>query len=116
MFGFERLPFYLSVGLCAAGTCSLGNAQAADPSNLVVSVRTADLDLAAPAGAATLRHRVALAARDVCAWADPAKRMDFDPYADCVSSAVRAASPQVRTLLANAGAGKVMLAGAAPGQ
>ena len=83
---------------------------------MVVSVRTADLDLAAPAGASMLRHRVALAARDVCAWADPAKRMDFDPYADCVRSTVRAASPQVGTLLANAGAGKVVLAGRAAGQ
>ena len=75
------------------------------------SVPTADLDLAAPSGAAALHRRVALAARNVCSWIDDARRIDYEPYATCVTTAIREATPQIRETVARATNSNKMLAG-----
>ncbi len=103
MFAYSRLLFTLSLGLCAAAACLPGAARAADSSELIATVNADDLDLTTSAGVAMLRHRVALAARNVCAWADPVKRMEYDAFADCVLAAARKAEPQTLAMVAQAG-------------
>ncbi len=51
-------------------------------------VRTVDLDLAAPADQATLRHRVRLAARKVCAKISNGEALTTDAFIVCYADAV----------------------------
>jgi UrcA family protein len=109
MFTRTRSSLYLFTGFYLAAASLTGHAKAAGPVGVVETVQTGDLDLATPSGAATLHRRVALAARDVCAWVDASRRMEYDPFADCVTAAMRQATPQTMAVLAKAHDRQVMV-------
>ncbi len=114
MPGYNR-TLCLLLGICLAGACITARASAADPAQVIETVPTADLDLSSPAGKAVLHRRIVVAARNVCAWVDPGKWIDFEPFADCVRTAIHEASPQTAAVLAKARRTGVMVAGTTPG-
>ncbi len=92
------MPMRFSTGgaaLLVAGTICLvlnsGAARAEDGDIQLAEqmrVRTADLDLAAPADQATLRHRVRLAARKVCAKLSVGEALTTDAFLVCYTDAL----------------------------
>jgi len=99
--------------VCLVGAGLIGTAAATEPTYLTQTVPTADLDLAAPAGVAILHRRIAVAARNVCAWVDPGQGMDSDAFVACVTTTIREASAQTLAMLAKASKQRVMVAGTA---
>ncbi len=102
MFAHARIPFVFALALSAAAASPLAHAQAADQSDIVAAVHTADLDLTRAADVDRLRHRIALAAWSVCKAGHPDEWMQPGVQADCMAEAIRGAEAQTRTVLAHA--------------
>jgi UrcA family protein len=61
----------------------------ADPSVIAQDVSIAGLDLSSGAGRQTLKHRIALAARQVCATVTDDAPIDSDRFESCIHDAAR---------------------------
>ena len=66
------------------------------------SVHFSDLNLATAEGEATLNHRIAKAAADVCWQADGPTLTDHERYAACRSTAIASAQPKMNAVIASA--------------
>ncbi len=67
-----------------------------------IKVTTSGLDLRTPSGAAALRQRVLVAAYKVCGRINPDEPPNAEAFGDCVSGAVRHASPAMASVIAAA--------------
>ena len=75
---------------------------AADVDTQSTTVHYRDLNLASAAGEATLRHRIAIAARNVCWAADGPSLDDHARFESCREKAIASASPQMNAVIASA--------------
>ena len=75
------------------------------PAAATRTVHTSDLNLPSPSGVKLLRHRIAVAARVVCAAVD-------DPTEDCVKAATETAWAQAATVVASKAGGTQFAAAA----
>jgi len=117
MFPSRITRTQLFLGLALAGLLtSVGTvgARANDRATDSISVSARDLDLRTHTGAATLRHRVIVAAYKVCERGNTADPLDSDAFGECVREAVRHVSQQVDTLIAAAQGGSQMASAAGP--
>ncbi len=115
MFYRSHVRTTLFLGLAVAGLIATAGPVSAyanerDSDSMTVAAR--ELDLRTPTGAASLRHRVAIAAYNVCAEGKPGDAISSAAFRDCVNAAIRRASRRVETLIA-AAQGATMLASAA---
>jgi len=67
-----------------------------------VSVASTDLDLASAAGVATMKHRIAVAVREVCGTADVRDSQDMADYDSCRTEATANAMAQMQQRVAMA--------------
>lgn len=94
-----------ALGLLAATPVFAAGAPGPDATTATVQVPTGDLDLRTDAGAATLRHRVRLAAHKVCG--EPARMGDpeYASYATCIEQAEQGALKTSDSLIASVRSG-----------
>lgn len=85
-----------------ATTAIASPARAADMDTNSTTVRYHDLDLTGAAGEATLKRRIARAAKNVCWNADGPTLQDHDRFDACRDSAIAGASPQMNAVIASA--------------
>jgi UrcA family protein len=84
-------------GLIISSSAVTARANDMDSNSIGVTAR--DLDLRTTRGAATLRHRVIIAAYKVCERGDMANPFASDAFRDCVREAVHNVSHEVETLI-----------------
>jgi UrcA family protein len=88
------------VALAAAALATPALAQESDAHTKIVHYQ--DLNLATPEGEASLKHRIAKAAEDVCWEADGPMLDQHDHYLACRSAAMASAQPAVNAVIAYA--------------
>ena len=77
-------------------------AQAADMNTQSTTVHYRDLNLGSADGEAALRHRIAVAARNVCWAADGPSLDDHARFEACRETAIASASPKMNAVIASA--------------
>jgi UrcA family protein len=92
----------IMLGATAAAVFTAAPALASDPAARTVKVRTADLDLANPADARKLSHRVAGATEAVCGSYAGARDGREDEIAACRADVARQLAPQLAAVRAQA--------------
>ena len=85
---------FFSTVIAAATLCAAGTAQAQDEAPRA-TIRTADLNLASPAGLATFQGRVKAAADRACGEAPAAPSATRSAVAACRDSMVRSAAARI---------------------
>jgi len=80
---------YGALALTAAFPSAWAATSQNDVSTVIREVDVAGLDLTTPAGQQTLRHRIALAARQVCEETTGNAQIDSDSYVNCYVAVVR---------------------------
>jgi len=78
-----------ALALVAASPSARAASPQSDPSAVTRDVNIASLDLTTPAGQQTLRHRIALAARQVCEQTTGNAQIDSNIFVDCYVAAAR---------------------------
>lgn len=91
----------LALSVIAVGTFAGVPAKAADPAEQSVRVLYRDLDLKSDSGVATLHHRIARAASEVCGSVDPRELALNAQVQACRTAAIAKATPQVETVIAS---------------
>jgi UrcA family protein len=117
MFHQSKTPAKLFLGLAVAGLINAAgtvNAGANERYTDSITVAARDLDLRTHTGAASLRHRVVVAAYKVCERVNPGELINSDAFGECVQEATRHASRQVETLIAAAQGATQMASAAGP--
>lgn len=106
--GFRRVLLGAAALVLVAGITS--TARAADDDVTTLTVGAKGLDLATAAGQAAMRLRVERAARQVCDDGGVRTLRAADAFDACRATAVAAATPQLRMMIAQAGGNATMMA------
>jgi UrcA family protein len=104
----EKTMFTSTLKVTAAAIAILAaaaianSAYAADVVTQSTTIHYRDLNLASADGKATLQHRIAIAARNVCWAADGPSLDDHARFDACREKAIASASPQMNAVIASA--------------